>query len=360
MSEPGGPPLAVVLVTHNSGGHVGQTLGALAAQTRPGDELVVVDNASTDHTAEAVRSVMPDAMVIEHSRNLGFAAGANAGAAATTAPLLLLLNPDAVPRPGCLDVLRAAAGAHPDWAAWQPLVTMDRGERVNTSGGVVHFLGMGWAGQCGEPLAAAPTGPAEVGFASGAALVVRRPDWEAAGGFDERYFMYGEDLDLGLRLWLSGRGVGVVPAARVEHDYEFAKGERKWLLLERNRWWTVLADYPTGLLVLLLPALLAAELALLAVAARDGWLGSKLRAQAAVMRDLPRIHERRRAVQSRREVSSAQLAARLSAGIESPYLRLGPRLEKLQRAYWSLVTLLLRRASPRTSARSPESSQSTQ
>ena len=90
----------------------------------------------------------------------------------------------------------------------------------------------------------------EVSFASGAALVVRREAWEAVGGFDERYFMYGEDLDLGLRLWLHGYRVGVVPAARVDHDYTFAKGGWKWFMLERNRWWTVLGDYPGALLVL--------------------------------------------------------------------------------------------------------------
>ncbi len=84
--------------------------------------------------------------------------------------------------------------------------------------------------------------------------------------------MYGEDLDLSLRLRLAGWGVGVVPAARVEHDYDFAKGDYKWFHLERNRWWTLLAAYPAPLLALLAPALLAFELALLAVAARGGWL----------------------------------------------------------------------------------------
>ena len=90
--------------------------------------------------------------------------------------------------------------------------------------------------------------------------------------------MYGEDLDLSLRLRLAGWGVGVVPAARVEHDYEFAKGDYKWFHLERNRWWTVLARLSRRRCWrCVAPALLAFELALLAVAARGGWL----RAEAA-------------------------------------------------------------------------------
>ena len=280
-----GEAVAVVIVTYDSAGHIVETLRALDDQLRDEDELVVVDNASRDGTAAAVRSATPRATVLEQHRNLGFAAGCQVGAAASEAPLLLFLNPDSAPAEDCLDALRTAGRDRPAWGAWQALVTMDDGARINTSGNVAHFLGMGWAGQCGEPVTAAPSQPAQVAFASGAALAVRRQAWEQVGGFDSRYFMYGEDLDLSLRLWLSGWEVGVVPEARVEHDYEFAKGAEKWFLLERNRWWTVIGDYPAPLLLLLLPALLAAELALLGVAAQGGWLGAKLRAQAAVVRD---------------------------------------------------------------------------
>jgi N-acetylglucosaminyl-diphospho-decaprenol L-rhamnosyltransferase len=333
----------VVVTYHNASG-VATTLAALAADLRDDDELVVVDNASRDGTAGAVREAAPRALVLEQDRNLGFAGGCNAGAAASGAPLLLFLNPDAMPAPGCVDALRRTAAERPGWGAWQALVTMHGGRDINSSGGVTHFLGMGWAGACGKPVAAAPGGPAEVSFASGAALVVRRDAWDRVGGFDERYFMYGEDLDLGLRLWLSGYGVGVVPAARVEHDYEFAKGERKWLLLERNRWWTVLGDYPAALLVALLPGLLAAEAALLVIAARGGWLRAKLRAQATVARELPQILARRREVQARRSAGAREVASLLSAELDNPYL--GGAADSrvvvaLQRAYWAVARRLL-------------------
>ena len=236
------------------------------------------------------------------------------------------------------------ADTHPRWGAWQALVTMGGGTTINTAGNVTHFLGMGWAGRCGQPVGEAPGAPVEVPFASGAALAVRREAWERAGGFDERYFMYGEDLDLSLRLWLGGWAVGIAPAARVEHDYDFAKGGRKWFLLERNRWWTILSDYPGPLLLLLAPALLGAELALLVVAARGGWLRQKLRAQAAVVRALPAMLARRRAVQSTRVIGAAEFARRLSSDLDSPYL--GPLAEvaplaALQRVYWRLVVRAL-------------------
>jgi N-acetylglucosaminyl-diphospho-decaprenol L-rhamnosyltransferase len=304
-----------------------------------------VDCASRDGTAAVARAALGDAgAVLEPGRNLGFAGGCNAGAAATQAELLVLLNPDAVPEPGFLDALCAAAGAHPDWGAWQALVTLPGRRAVNTDGNVVHWLGIGWAGGLdGSADAARARGDVTVGFPSGAAMAVRREAWDAVGGFDARYFMYGEDLDLGLRLRLAGWECGVAPAAEVVHDYAFTKGDYKWFWLERNRAWTVLGAYPGALLVALAPALLAFEVVLLALAWRGAWLRAKLRAQAAVLRELPAILARRRLVQDARRASTGEFAAGLSDALDSPNLvaaQAMPGAEALQRAYWRLARRL--------------------
>jgi N-acetylglucosaminyl-diphospho-decaprenol L-rhamnosyltransferase len=336
--------LAVVVVCHDSAGEVGATLAALGPQLRPDDEVVVVDNASRDGTPDVVRAAAPQATVVESAENLGFAGGCHAGARASRAPLVLFLNPDAVPAPGCLDALRACAAERPDWGAWQALVTMADGELVNTAGNVVHYLGFGWAGGIGRPVAAVDRHPHEVGFCSGAALVVRRDAWDASGGFDERYFMYGEDLDLSLRLRLAGWGVGIAPAARVAHDYEFIKGDYKWFHLERNRWWTLVGAYPGRLLALLAPALLAFEIALLLAAWRGGWLRAKLRAQGAVLRSLPAMLRRRREVQATRRIAPRAFAEPLTASLDSPYLEGAarvPGVDAAQRGYWRVVRAAL-------------------
>jgi N-acetylglucosaminyl-diphospho-decaprenol L-rhamnosyltransferase len=339
-SAPGTEPdaLAIVVVTHQSAAHLPDLLASLEEQLRADDELVIVDNASTDGTATTARAWGERATVIETGANLGFAGGCHAGAVATRAPLLLFLNPDSQPHPDCLARLRRAAAAHPDWSAWQAAVLLED-SRINTSGGVVHYLGIGWAGDCELPASALPEEDREIAFPSGAAMVVRREAWLELGGLDAGYFMYGEDLDLGLRLWLSGRRVGLVPAARVVHSYEFDKGSSKWFWLERNRWRTVLSVYPLALLLLLAPALLAAELGLLAVAARQGWLGAKLRAQAAVIAGLPRTLERRRRVQRERSITARAFAERLTSSLESPYLAAAHSrwLSVPQAAYWRAV-----------------------
>jgi len=336
---PAADAVAVVVVTHQSADHLSGLLQALTPQLREDDELAIVDNASTDGTPELARSLHERARVIETNANLGFAGGCHVGAESTQAPLLLFLNPDSQPQPGCLDRLRAAASEHPEWGAWQAAVLLDD-EHINSSGGVVHFLGIGWAGDCERPISALPEEDREIPFPSGAAMVVRRGAWTELRGLDRDYFMYGEDLDLGLRLWLAGHRVGLVPAARVTHSYEFDKGSGKWFWLERNRWRTVLSVYPTALLVPLVPALLAAELGLLAVAARQGWLGAKLRAQAAAITGLPRTLARRRAVQGTRRIGATEFASCLTSSLDSPHLRAADSrwLSVPQALYWRLLS----------------------
>lgn len=334
----GEPTVSVVMVTHNSAAFVRETLGAVAPQLAPGDELVVVDNGSSDDTVAQLRAAAGGAHVVEQG-NVGFAAGCNAGAAIAHGELLLFLNPDAQLCPGALAALRRRAVASPAWQAWQPLVELEDGEHVNTAGGEVHFTGIGWAGRCGEPLAGSQWRARPVAFASGAALVVRGEAWRRLGGMPERFFMYAEDLELSLRLWLVGGAVGVEPDARVRHDYEFHKGSYKWRMLERNRLATVLTVWPGGLLAAVLPALVLTELALLPVAARGGWLGAKLRAWGDVVRWTPWIVRRRRAVQRERAVGTAEFATLLTPGLDSPFIPLPRALAPLMaaglRAYWS-------------------------
>ncbi len=340
MSKP--DSIAVIVVTHDSARHLPGLAAALLPQLGGDDELLLVDNASSDDTLTVAHSLGERVVVLPTGANLGFAAGCQAGARATRAPLLLFLNPDCEPQGGCLDALRAAARTQPAWGAWQAAVMLPDG-RINTSGGVVHYIGVGWAGNCDKPADALPGGPTEIAFPSGAAMVVRRSAWERLGGLEPWYFMYAEDLDLGLRLWLAGLGVGIVPGARVTHGYEFDKGRSKWFWLERNRWRTLLSVYPAPLLWLLAPALLASELALLAVAARDGWLTAKLRAEVAVIAGLPRTLRRRRAVQRERRIGARGFAEHLTASLDSPYLAVAPDglPVRLQAGYWALVKRVL-------------------
>jgi GT2 family glycosyltransferase len=337
-----GVSLSTVIVAHDSLAELRVALPPLLEQLDSRDELIVVDNASHDGLADELVGIAPRARLVALSENVGFAAGANRGAEVAQGGLLVLLNPDAVVAPGWAAAMRAPWGG--PWAAWMALVTLGDDEAINTSGGVLHFTGFGWAGQIGEPVASAPREPSEVGFLSGACLALPRATWERVGGFPEHFFMYCEDVDLSLRLRLFGGQLAVVPDAKVRHDYEFDKGSRKWRLLERNRWATVLRTYPMPLLLLVAPALLVTEAAVWVVAVRGGWVRMKALATLDVLRTLPQILRERGPIQATRKISSLAFAAGFTDALSSPYLggvadrsivRIGLRI------YWELVGLFL-------------------
>lgn len=341
------PTLSVLIVAWNSRAELERTLPALLPELGEADELIVVDNASDDGSAETVASLAPAARLVRAERNLGFAAGCNAGAAAARGELLVVLNPDAAPLPGFGEAIRRPWVEGRGWAAWQALVA-DRGAtRINSAGNPVHFTGIVWAGRHGEPIEAAPEA-GEVPCLSGACLAIPRETWERLGGFPERFFLYHEDVDLSLRLRLAGGALGIEPAAVVDHDYEFGAREHKWRWLERNRWAFLIRVYPTPLLVLLAPALLATELALIPASIAAGWGRQKLAANGEALRRLPRLLRERRRIQATRTVGAAEFAAWLTPDLDSPFI---PSLARswpaglVLRTYWAAVRFVLRRLS---------------
>jgi GT2 family glycosyltransferase len=173
--------VSFVIVTYNNSGALKGSLPALAAQMREGDELVVVDNASADDSAALAGELVPGAVVVRNPGNDGFAAGCNRGAAEASGDLIVFLNPDAEPAAGFREAIERPAADGTGWGAWMGLVTMEHGAVVNTSGGVLHFTGLGWAGQAGEPVAAAGASGREVGFVSGACFAIPRRSYLELG-----------------------------------------------------------------------------------------------------------------------------------------------------------------------------------
>lgn len=341
------PTLSVLIVAWNSREELGRTLPALLPELGDDDELIVVDNDSEDGTAEAVAALAPRARVVRAGRNLGFAAGCNAGAAVASGDLLAILNPDAAPMPGWGEAIRRPLRERRGWAAWQALVAAAGGTRINSVGNPVHFTGIVWAGGHGESLEAAPPA-AEVSCLSGACLAIPLATWREVGGFPERFFLYHEDVDLSLRLRLRGGALGIEPAAVVDHDYEFGAREHKWRWLERNRWAFLIRVYPAPLLLLLAPALLATELALIPASIAAGWGRQKLAATAEVIRWLPRLLRERRQIQASRTISAAEFASGLTPDLDSPFIPAAARSAParfLLRSYWRLTRLLLNRLS---------------
>ncbi|GIG36105.1 glycosyltransferase family 2 protein [Cellulomonas pakistanensis] len=222
------PAVRVVSVVYHPGAELPDFTRSLAAATSAPVELVLVDNGTDPEVADRV-AAEAGGRVVRTGENLGYGGGANAGARGATQPFLVVANPDVVWEPGSLDTLLDAAARHPDAGALGPALLNEDGtvypsarELPSLTQGAGHaVLGKVWPG---NPWTRAYQRRQETagteryaGWLSGACLLLRRDAFEAVGGFDEDYFMFFEDVDLGERLALAGRPNVYVPSARVTH-----------------------------------------------------------------------------------------------------------------------------------------------
>jgi GT2 family glycosyltransferase len=223
------PTIAAVVVSYNVRGELERCLRSLRAHGGSGlTAIAVVDNGSQDGTVEWLRADWPEVQTIDAGGNVGFARGNNLGIRATASELVLLLNPDAELQAGALPALVATLAAHPEAAAVGPRLVDDDGHPEISFGPMIspwgeytqrrlltaYERGAAWADARVRALTAAP---GEKPWVSGACLLARRHDLEAAGLFDERYFLYTEDVDLCAAWRARGRTVRFEPAATVLH-----------------------------------------------------------------------------------------------------------------------------------------------
>jgi N-acetylglucosaminyl-diphospho-decaprenol L-rhamnosyltransferase len=223
--------LAVVVVNHNSGDFLSRCLASVSAAA--GDlalDVVIVDNASRDGSAQRAATEHPEARALENRANRGFAAAANQGIQATTAPFVLLLNPDAEITGGTLSALLKVAGERPRAGAIGLLVRNPDGSiqpSARKVPGLLEGLGHAFLGpvlpsnRFTRSYTMADWDRAserDVEWISGSAMLLRREAFDEVGGFDEGYFMYVEDVDLCTRFRAAGWTVLFSPEVEVAHE----------------------------------------------------------------------------------------------------------------------------------------------
>jgi len=224
---------AVYIPSFNAAGRIGIALDSLREQTRPLD-VVVVDNGSGDETVELVRSSYPEVTLVELERNLGFGPALNRAFAAHPGDPLILLNDDAAAEPRFVEALLESLGEGVDSVA--AVLTQERApDRIDSAGVVADRTLMGFDYLHGEPLAALAGAADPLGPTGGAALY-RRGAIEAVGGFDERIFLYYEDLDLALRMAAAGGRCRLAGEARALHTYSASLGARSGRKYAHTGW----------------------------------------------------------------------------------------------------------------------------
>jgi N-acetylglucosaminyl-diphospho-decaprenol L-rhamnosyltransferase len=314
----GSPAITIVVLNYNAGAYLAMCVEALRTQSQGNFRAIIADNGSTDKSFTDVRAATSDARFefVEFGVNHGFARGNNLAVQKVETPLVVLLNPDAVPEPDWLEKLDAAQRAYPNADSFgSQQLDFNDPKRLDGAGDNYLAVGVPWRGGHGHEASVGMMRDGDVFSACAAAALYRTEAFRAAGGFDEDYFCYVEDVDLGFRLRLFGSACMQIPGAVVRHVGGVSSGsDRSEFAIYhgiRNMIWTFVKNMPGPLFWPLLPAHMAVLAVLLAKACLRGegaFVARGIRDAVCGMRS---VWTKRKIIQTRRKASVADIAAAL-------------------------------------------------
>ena len=320
------PIVSIVISTWNSGNVLDRCLGSLANQTVKDFEVIIVDNGSSDNSIDNLPEKWPslDFHIKKLDRNTGFAAANNLGARLAQGDWLALLNTDAFPDPDWLENLLRAAAREPKFSFFASRQLQAGAPHIlDGAGDVYHISGLAWRRYAGLPAARFGLESEEVFSACAAAALYSRQAFLQVGGFDENFFSYLEDVDLGFRLRLQGFRCLYVPEAVVQHVGSVTLGVRSefaYYHWQRNLIWSFFQNMPAGLLWLALPAHLTANLIYQLNHTFRGLGRTLLKGKWDALLGMPRVLQKRRAIQQNRKITNMELFHCMERGILQPYL----------------------------------------
>ena len=318
------PLVSIIIVTWNGRQYLDACLTAVAAQQGVSNETVLVDNGSTDGTAEYVSEHYPWVRLVALPRNLGFAGGNNAGVRVARGRVVALLNNDTVAAPDWLRELVAGL----DEPAGVALVTsrivyMHDPSTIDSAGDGMLRWGGAFKRHHGAPATDADQS-GEVFGVCGAACAMPRTVFDELGGFDEDFFASHEDVDLSYRARLRGYRCRYVASAIVRHHGSATLGRTSSFSVfhgQRNLEWVYVKNTPGRLLVRTFLGHVVYGVAAAGYFARAGMLGTFIRAKLAAAADLPRVLRKRAAIQRGRRVTADAIWQHLDSGWLSRKLR---------------------------------------
>jgi len=312
------PLSSIVVLNYNGGKDLIHCLNSLRSINYPKDkyEIIVVDNASTDGSADIAEERFSEVKIIRNRVNLGFSAGNNIGLKSASGEYLVVLNFDTEVTVNWLsELVRPAERDDNVCLCTSKLLMFNERKILNSAGGSVHYLGFHWPKGFGKQDGQEFNNLEETAAASGCSLLVKREVLQKIGFFDEDYFLYGEDTDLTWRARLYGYEAMYVPSSVVYHRCGAAVKKtygdlEKLYFLERNRTMTLLKNYSVKALLLLLPMIAFIEFCLYSYfifILKAPFL--KLRGHAWILKNLRRIIQKRSRIQNMRRVHDSRIVS---------------------------------------------------
>ncbi|MDO8788827.1 MAG: glycosyltransferase family 2 protein [Sulfuritalea sp.] len=319
-STDGAATVSVIVVNFNAQRTLSRCLAALRAQSLQAARVIVIDNASTDGSIESARELFPEFEYVSLPVNTGFAAANNRAIALCDSEFVALLNPDAFAEPAWLEELVKAARRTPAAASFGSCQLMaGEADLIDGIEDVCHISGLVWRGDHGRSRNSDDCTAREIFSPCAAAALYRRQAIQSIGAFDEDFFCYVEDVDLGFRLRLVGWQSWYVPAAVVRHVGSATTGGAHSGFAvyhgHRNLVWMFVKNMPGYLFWLLLPLHIAMNLVSVAWFIFRGQAGAILSAKRDAILGLRRVWQKRAIVQSRRTLPTIAFRTMLNRNL---------------------------------------------
>lgn len=325
LSFPPIPPpfFSIIILCWNSNNYIHKCLESLKNQTFQDFEVLLVDNNSPDPVPGSLINDY-STLNIRHYRlntNLGFAGGNNFGASKAKGGYLVLLNSDAFPTSNWLENIKKAIDLYPQSFFASKLLMANYPSRLDGTGDTYHFSGMVWRTNHNRLEKNVRQQEGEVFSACGAAAIYPKAAFDEVGGFDEDYFAYVEDVDLGFRLQLVGYKCIYLPDAVVHHVGSGSTQRRSDLSVyygQRNLIWTFMKNIPSPLIYFLLPFHILANIFLLIISIFRHQGKITLQAKVDAMKKIPKFIMKRKKIHDQRKISVCKLISLLNWNSLSP------------------------------------------
>lgn len=312
---------AIAIVTYNSSGKLPDLLASLNGQDYPRElvDFIAVDNNSADNSVKILEDSGLSFRIIQTGKNTGFCGGNNRAyelAKELKDDYLVLLNDDTIVEPDWLSRLIETAESDESVAAVQAkLMLYPERELINSYGNALTFLSFAYCNEYRQPdKPVAP--PFAVPYPSGAAVAIKMSALELTELFDENFFMYHDDVDLGWRLRLAGFKILLDPRAVVYHKYSFAQADYKYEHMEQNRLFVYFKNFRLATLLVFAPAFVVMEVGICLFAIKNGWFKFKLKGYGWLINNFSYLLDERKKIKQLRKVSDKEIFKLMIAEIK--------------------------------------------
>ena len=303
------PLVSIIVLNYNAGELLLNCIDSLKKSKYTNLEILVVDNISSDNSQKKCKERFPDIKLIQNNKNLGYCGGNNVGVREANGEFIIILNPDTIIEPNCINELIFAYNKFGEGLYQPKILSLDEENIIQSTGNMLHVFGFGFARDKGRKVVEKIEDVEKIGYASGTCLFTSKDVIDKVGLLDEFLFLYHDDLDLGWRAAQIGIDSYYVPKSKVFHveSYSLKWSSKKFYWLERNRKYCLLTHYSKKTYEKMRFSLILVDLFVWAFYISKGFLGVKIKAELDIIKNKKFIEKKYLELENKKTISDIEL-----------------------------------------------------